>query len=374
MSGFWLWLLLWMTGWIAAIMMEWSHGDVSLSYLLTMAAIFFIIFFFTSLARKSYPFLWFLLVGILTVAFLLPFNYVVNPFVWLMVGFVLVTITHHTKGISLYCLISLSLIALFLLHMEFITVELAIFFLLLAISVFLGVYYYKKHVYLTKDLKSRNQALLHTYRRLKRDSITRDQHAREQERVLIGREIHDRVGHTLTNLLMQIEILRMEEKREDLQIIKKLAQESLSETRKAVRALKDEHITGIGAIIQLIRKLEAEHYISVQFSMKQNALSVMLSPEQASVVYRAIQESLTNAMRHGKGEEVVINLAAPGMTHFRFEVINRSEANKHVKEGFGLQSMRERLAQVSGTLEIRLYNQQFIVSGILPLRKEEEAP
>lgn len=370
--GFWIWLALWLVGWIGAVLFEWMNSSTGLPYFLVMAAVFFSLFFFSFMMKRGYAFVWFVLIGIITVTFLLPLNHVFNPFVILMLGFSLVMITQYKSGKALYGLVSTILIAIFILHIEFVTPMLVWFFSLLLLAILLAVYYFKKYTGDIDDLASRYQALLHTYRNLKRESITRDQHAREQERLIIGREIHDRVGHTLTNLLMQIEILRLQEEREDLEKIKSLAQESLSETRKAVKALKEEHVTGIAAIIQLIRKLEAEQYISIHFSMRQNALSVVLSPKQATVVYRAIQEALTNAMRHSNGEEVTIVLEAPGMTHFRFEVINPLETNTAFKEGFGLQSMRERLAQMNGTLEVRSYQEQFIVRGILPMEEGKE--
>ncbi|GAB2568773.1 hypothetical protein GCM10026983_39400 [Gracilibacillus alcaliphilus] len=337
------------------------------------AAVFFSIFFFTSIAARLYPWLWYGLIVVITITFCLPLEKDINPFVIIMYGFALVAIVHQIRSKSVYILVSTLLVSFLLLVYSSMNPTFLFLMIVVAVSVYAAAYFYQNNHERIEDLEVRYQALLQTYRNMKRDSVTRDQHARQEERVSIGREIHDRVGHTLTNLLMKIEILRLRDNQAPLDELKELAQESLAETRKAVRALREDHTTGMAAIIHLIRKLEAEQYVSITFSMRQNALSVVLTPEQASVIYRAIQEALTNVMRHSNGREAEIVLEAPGLTYFRFEVTNPIDHDiEEVKEGFGLQSMRERLAQIGGQLEIRVYQQQFIVRGTLQLKEETE--
>ncbi|UOQ87367.1 sensor histidine kinase [Gracilibacillus salinarum] len=367
--GFWIWFLLWILTWSGAIWLEWWHGSVAITYLLLMMALFFAVFFFTSMGERVFGVLWFVLIVIVSVAFIWPVNAVFNPFVLLMFCFILAIMIRRAEGWSLYLLVAAWLLALFGLHIQYSSTSIILFFLLLSTSLFLFVYYYKQHVVDQHDISLRYQALLQTYRQLKRDSVAKEQWTRQQERVFIGREIHDRVGHTLTNLLMQIEILRLQNDNKDLEQLKQLTQESLSETRKAVRALQDDNETGLAAILHLIRKLEAEQYISIQFSMKQNVLSVVLNPDQAVVLYRAIQEALTNVMRHSSDKEAVIVLEVPGLSIFRFEVISPIEQQTEIKKGFGLNAMSERLAQINGSLEIQQFDQQFIIRGQFPLEE-----
>ncbi|SER27431.1 Signal transduction histidine kinase [Gracilibacillus ureilyticus] len=361
---FWIWLLFWFLAWMGGLIVE---LDGNSAYLFGMTAVYFTLLFFTSIVKKSNYIIWSGLIIVLTATFLFPFNGIINPFVWLMLAFLIVHIVYHMREKTLYNLLILIIVSLFSLHIEFFSTMNIFLLCLTSFAIILSAIYYQKNIADIIDLEERYQALLHTYRKLKRDSVSNDAHVRQQERILIGREIHDRVGHTLTNLLMQIEILRLQDNRKEWDQLKSLAKESLSETRKAVKALKEESVAGIAAVIQLIRKLEAEQYISITFSMRQNALSVSLRPEQASVVYRAIQESLTNVMRHSSGKEATITLEAPGATHFRFEVINPLDDEMVITEGFGLKSMRERLKQIGGELEVHSYSSQFVVRGIFPL-------
>ncbi|MBU9720083.1 sensor histidine kinase [Bacillus alkalicola] len=223
-------------------------------------------------------------------------------------------------------------------------------------------------------IEARNEALFSEYRKLKRRLVNEEQAARQEERAQIAREIHDSVGHKLTALLMQLEVVRMEQKGQEDQVddqrlleLKQLAKESLEETRSAVKTLKQDEVGGLTAIIRLIRKLEAENYMRVHFSIRHGALTAPLGNEQSVAVYRAVQEALTNVMRHSGGREVEIVFEAPAGGVFRFEVSNPLKTESRIKEGFGLSSMRERMEQVGGTLDIAQYDDQFIVRGTLPL-------
>lgn len=221
-----------------------------------------------------------------------------------------------------------------------------------------------------RDFSSRTEALLSEYRKMKRRIATDEQLARQEERVQIGRDIHDSVGHKLTALLMQLEVARMEAvgpTKDRFHELKKIAKASLEETRNAVKALKQDDVGGLSAIISLIRKLEAESFIRVQFSVKHGALSATLGNEQVICVYRAVQEALTNIMRHSGASEADILFEAPAGKVFRFEVSNPTKEIVSYREGFGLSSMRERLENVGGSFEVGQEGNRFVVRGVLPL-------
>lgn len=219
----------------------------------------------------------------------------------------------------------------------------------------------------------RNDALLSEYRAMKRRIFTDERAARQEERTQIARDIHDSVGHKLTALLMQLEVLRMqadEQLAPRVAELKDIAKESLEETRNAVKSLKQQETGGLTAILNMIRKLEAEQFIRVHFTVQHGALSAPLSASQSFAVYRAVQEALTNLMKHSEAKEAFITFEAPGGGIFRFEVVNRLKSKVVVREGFGLQSMRERIEEVGGTLEVVAYPDSFVIRGMMPILKE----
>ncbi|WP_081739744.1 histidine kinase [Paenibacillus sp. JCM 10914] len=224
-----------------------------------------------------------------------------------------------------------------------------------------------------EETTARNETLLSEYRNMKRRLITEEQHARQEERAQVGRDIHDSVGHKLTALLMQLEMHRMQSDdrtAEVMQGLKVLANESLEDTRDAVRSLKQQETGGLPAIMGLLRRLESESLIRVTLTARHGALTAPLHNKQSIAVYRAVQEAMTNAMKHGSAREVHILFEAPGGGLFRFEVTNPCNRSRGAyAEGFGLKSMRERMEGAGGQLEIAQFDSQFIIRGTLNMSK-----
>lgn len=226
-----------------------------------------------------------------------------------------------------------------------------------------------------EELAARNEALLSEYRRLKRSHATDEAAARREARIQAGRDIHDSVGHRLTALLMQLEMHRLKAEGEDRDVfegLKKLAKESLEETRNAVKTLGRDDEAGLPAILGLIRKLESESFMRIQFTVKDGALSAPLDNAQSVAVYRAVQEALTNAMRHGSERAAEVMFESPGGgSVFRFEVVNRYRGgDAGLAEGFGLRSMRERMRSAGGELETSADGGRFIVRGTFLLKRK----
>ncbi|RLL45503.1 sensor histidine kinase [Oceanobacillus piezotolerans] len=208
------------------------------------------------------------------------------------------------------------------------------------------------------------------YRRLKRLSLGLEQQARLEERTRIARDIHDSVGHRLTALIMKLEMLSIQNNTVAYDELKELAKASLEETRDAVKALQAEDNEGISTVVNLIRKLEAESHLLVQFTMKQGVLSIPLSNVKNVVLYRIIQESLTNAMRHAGAREVYVTLGKSAIGDLSFEVKNRVFEPRKWSYGFGLSNMKKRVEEVHGMISIYQTEEMFIVAGTIPREGE----
>lgn len=244
---------------------------------------------------------------------------------------------------------------------------------LLILLSFLGLYFWQKTNKSHIELQTTYDGLQSEYRKLKRQVIVKEKNVRQEERNQIAREIHDSVGHRLTALLMQLEVARLETEDEyaleKINHLKSLAQVSLKETREAVKALKSEESTGLTSVIQLIRKLEAESHLQVAFNIRPGALSFPLTNQQSVTLYRAVQEALTNMMRHSGSREADIEFSILGGSFFRFQIFNPIKKRAELIEGFGLTAMRERLEQLDGTLSISQVQGKFILTGTFPMEK-----
>ncbi|MER2063502.1 MAG: histidine kinase, partial [Alkalibacterium sp.] len=213
------------------------------------------------------------------------------------------------------------------------------------------------------------------YAKMKRQMVTQEHVARQEERSHIARDIHDSVGHRLTALLMQLEVARHSaedsETKQYFGDLKALAQDSLHDTRTAVKALRSDETAGIQAIVQLIRKLESESHLEIRFVIQSGVLGVKLTNAQSVTVYRSIQEALTNMMRHSKTRKATIEFSLLGDRYLQFKVCHAIRQKVSIKEGFGLSSMRNRLEELSGGLTLTQDENELRVIGQFPLQNEE---
>jgi signal transduction histidine kinase len=94
-----------------------------------------------------------------------------------------------------------------------------------------------------------------------------------------------------------------------------------------------------------------------------------LAPGLDLVVYRVVQEALTNARRHGDGGASLRLRYGPRA--LEIDVRNGGVVESQNGDGHGLIGMRERVALFGGTLEAVKQNGGFRVHAVLPV---EEAP
>ncbi|CAI9394840.1 MULTISPECIES: sensor histidine kinase [Bacillaceae] len=222
------------------------------------------------------------------------------------------------------------------------------------------------------QIRDTYESLLNDYRIQKRQSYHNEHAARVEERNLIAREMHDSVGHKLTALMMQIEQYSIKENKEQYRILKDMTEECLEETRKAVRLLQVGESGGIASIIALIKKLESENNIHVHFTTKQGVLLVNLSNKQNAVLYRSIQEGITNAMKYGSSKAVHITLGVSPIGNLTFEIRNPYIHKHPFHYGFGLDNMTKRIEEGQGKLEVLQLDGEFILQGNIPVGRGEK--
>ncbi len=234
--------------------------------------------------------------------------------------------------------------------------------------IFFIVYLFNQMLNERKEQYEIYEELLGEYRKLKRLHLEAEDNARLQERTRIARDIHDSVGHRLTALIMKLEMLSIQDKNSAYEELKEMAKGSLEETRIAVKTLQTKESEGIAAVLHLIRKLEAESHLLVQFTLKQGVLSIPVTNRMSVVLYRVIQEALTNIMRHGDTREAHITLEKSAIGDIYFKITNPLHNPKPFTSGFGLENMRKRIEEINGKLNIHQTNDTFIISGTIPRR------
>ena len=185
--------------------------------------------------------------------------------------------------------------------------------------------------------------------------------AQEEERTRIARELHDDTAQALTSVLVRLRLL--ERSAEDKQLRSGLAElrdltvETLEGVRRLAIDLRPPMLDDLGleaAIQSHVQDFSRQWQINVNFTS--SGLG-RLPPNVELVLYRIVQEALSNVAKHASASRVETRLSRKGRT-LRLLVEDDGcgfdvEAAKGSRQsGLGLFGMEERLALIGGTLRV----------------------
>lgn len=181
-----------------------------------------------------------------------------------------------------------------------------------------------------------------------------------QERNRIARDIHDSLGHSLTALNVQLETaLKLwssdpAKAASFLAQAKRLGSTALQDVRQSVSAMRSDPLQG-RSLQDAIAYLAKEFKHSTNISPVCNiCLEYPLPSELNTVVYRIVQEALTNITKYAKATEVNIQLqASPNELILMIQDNGKGFNFQQNTTGFGLQGMRERTLAQDGKFEIK---------------------
>jgi PAS domain S-box-containing protein len=197
---------------------------------------------------------------------------------------------------------------------------------------------------------------------------------REDERVAISRDLHDDLGQALTAVKIDLGIIK--QKISDTDVILKIEKvtalvgNTIKTVQRLTSQLRPEIIDDLGLEIAI-------EWFTGEFAERNNVEVVLnldpdiiVSSDNSLILFRIMQESLTNIARHAKATTVNISLLKIDETiHFRISDngIGISESDKKSKKSFGLIGMKERAASMGGICEITsVDNVGTVVELILP--------
>ncbi|HEU0103833.1 MAG TPA: histidine kinase [Mycobacteriales bacterium] len=196
---------------------------------------------------------------------------------------------------------------------------------------------------------------------------------RADERNRMARELHDVIAHSLTVSLLHVTSARLAleddpaEAAEALARAEELGRQSLTEVRHAVGLLRDgpggrSPLPGTGELPQLVdgfRKAGAQVAYDVVGDPSRLPATTGLT------VYRILQESLTNAVRHGAGRPAVVRLEVDAARTV-LTVDSAGAPGPAGGDGVGLHSMRERAEALGGELTAGPSGAGWRVHAVLP--------
>lgn len=189
--------------------------------------------------------------------------------------------------------------------------------------------------------------------------------AREHERRLIAREIHDELGHQLTALKIDLVSLERELQRTNSDLasratsMKALFDQVIGSVRRISSELRPGLLDDFGLATAIEWQAEAfEERTGVATEWTADADDEGMSPALQIAVFRILQESLDNVARHARADRVRVVLRREH-GELRLEVsddgVGFDLARSQAETCLGLTGMRERAIGLGGTLRIETH-------------------
>ncbi|MBP2623588.1 sensor histidine kinase [Streptococcus oricebi] len=177
----------------------------------------------------------------------------------------------------------------------------------------------------------------------------------DRERKRIAREIHDTLGHALTGISAGIDAVRVlvdidpQRAKEQLQSVSLVVRDGIRDVRGSLNKMRPgalENHTLKDALLKIIREYQAISNLEIQLHYEWEEVDLDIARED--IVFRVIQESITNSVRHGHAQKVWIELL--DQEKYIMTIRDDGVGFEELHYGFGLQQMQERLAIIGASV------------------------
>ena len=239
-------------------------------------------------------------------------------------------------------------------------------------------------VVMTLSQTSEKERILRLNSQLQMANRKLEEYAQEQvrmtetrERNRLAREIHDTLGHSLTGIITGIEACIMlmdiapEATKEQLRAIAEVARNGITDVRHSVNALRPDALETLSlesAIRKLVEESEKSTGVKIDLVFPENLQD--LDQDEEDVLYRIVQESITNAIRHGKATHIDVRMVHVD-NDLRIRIADNGKGCDNIQSGFGLHHMQERIDMLKGTLSYS-GKDGFVIEAVVPIRVEAE--
>ena len=242
-------------------------------------------------------------------------------------------------------------------------------------------------IFLLRAQLSENERILNLNRQLnaanselQKANIQLEEYAREEEQMVatrernrLAREIHDTLGHALTGIITGAEAcaalmdVAPEAAKQQMQAITEVARQGITDVRRSVKALRPDALEKYDledAIKQTIDEMQRVSNVEIEYYC--NTQLNCFNGDEEEVIYRIVQESITNSIRHGEASRILVDIERKYGTLI-VKIKDNGKGCKNIQKGFGLHHMEERLQLLQGQLT---YNGDdgFTVEAQIPIR------
>lgn len=216
-------------------------------------------------------------------------------------------------------------------------------------------------------------------RRLTEYASQAEELAATQERNRLAREIHDNLGHYLTTVNVLIEAAKITYEKDPVRALdalnkgQDLAKKGLNAVRESVAALRVSPVENRPLEDAIDELIEESRESGIAIDFKIIGETRLVESKSALVVYRVVQEGLTNIRKHACASkvDVLLDFSQPGQ--LRLSLLDNGVGAANTGSGFGLIGLRERVHLLGGELTVETQpNQGFYLEATLPVVESVE--
>ncbi|ETT69288.1 histidine kinase dimerization and phosphoacceptor region [Paenibacillus sp. FSL H8-457] len=190
-----------------------------------------------------------------------------------------------------------------------------------------------------------------------------------EERNRLSQEIHDKIGHSMTGALIQMEAAKRlmtsnpDKSAELLQNAISISKEGIESIRLVLKNVKPPtEQLGINRMRLFLEEFSAQHSIKTVLTHEGNM--DVITPLQWKIIQDNTQEALTNTMKYANATAVSLHIEVLG-TMIKAKVSDNGKGMQKVIKGLGIIGMEERAAVVNGTVIVDGSN-GFSVTTLIP--------
>ena len=230
---------------------------------------------------------------------------------------------------------------------------------------------------LYSKLYKTNEELQQANEKLQEYALMKEKMGETKERNRLAREIHDTLGHTLTGISAGVDAciamidISPETTKGQLELISKVTRDGIKEVRRSVSELRPDSLERLSlepAIRKMVNETNSITNTKVHFECSVDKLK--FDEDEENAIYRVIQESMTNSVRHGHAKNIYITIKKE-YSDIYILIKDDGVGCVEMKKGFGTRHIIERIKLLNGKVKFD-GSDGFTTEVVIPIRWGEE--
>ncbi|RGQ06610.1 sensor histidine kinase [Megamonas rupellensis] len=192
--------------------------------------------------------------------------------------------------------------------------------------------------------------------------IVTEKFGEKNERKRLARELHDTIGHALAGMAVGVDAcITMIDKnpqlaKAQLKIISKAIRKGMKDVRNSLNKMRPDFLQQY-RLKEAIEKMKEEisDVTDLKINLNYQIDETGFDTKIEDILFRVIQESITNSIRHGLATVVDIDIYKENNL-LCLQIKDNGKGCKAINYGFGLKQMVERVSQIRGTIDFHSEN------------------